>query len=99
MSESFVAKLDEIVAQRLATASTASYTRRLADQGVARVAQKVGEEAIETVIAGIHSPGPELLEEAADLVFHLIVLVRLSGYSWSDVETVLSERHRPDGAK
>ena len=93
MSESFVKQLDQIVEQRLLSGGPGSYTRKLADAGVARVAQKVGEEAVETAIAAVNG-GPELLEEAADLTFHLLILLRMSGYGWPDVERVLAERHR-----
>ena len=88
-----VAALDAVVAQRQAADSDASYTRRLFDAGIARIAQKVGEEGVETALAGVVQDDAALLGESADLLFHLIVLLRARGLSLDDATAVLEERH------
>ena len=87
-----VAALDAVVAQRQVADSDASYTRRLFDAGIARIAQKVGEEGVETALAGFVQDDEALLGEAADLLFHLIVLLRARGLSLDDAKRVLEAR-------
>ncbi len=89
----FLAELDALVAQRHAERPEGSYTTRLFEGGVRRIAQKVGEEGVETALAGVAQGDEELLGEAADLVFHLTVLLRERGLSLSDVADVLAARH------
>ena len=89
----FLAELDALVAQRHAERPEASYTTRLFEGGVRRIAQKVGEEGVETALAGVAQGDEELLGEAADLVFHLVVLLRARGLSLADVATLLAQRH------
>ncbi|OZB59138.1 MAG: bifunctional phosphoribosyl-AMP cyclohydrolase/phosphoribosyl-ATP diphosphatase [Lysobacterales bacterium 14-68-21] len=89
----FLAELDALVAQRHAERPEGSYTTRLFDGGVRRIAQKVGEEGVETALAGVAQGDGELLGEAADLVFHLTVLLRERGLSLADVADVLAARH------
>ncbi len=90
----FLARLDQIVASRLANPDSKSYTSRLAAEGAQRVAQKVGEEAVETAIAGAGGSDEELAGEAADLLYHLIVLLRVRGLGLVDAIAVLEKRHR-----
>ncbi|MCE0487751.1 bifunctional phosphoribosyl-AMP cyclohydrolase/phosphoribosyl-ATP diphosphatase HisIE [Ornithinimicrobium sediminis] len=90
---SFVTTLDEVVAQRRAELPTGSYTTSLFEAGVRRVAQKVGEEGVETALAAVVEDDAALLGEAADLVYHLLVLLRSRDLGLADVETVLRERH------
>jgi phosphoribosyl-ATP pyrophosphohydrolase/phosphoribosyl-AMP cyclohydrolase len=90
----FLAELDALVAQRHAERPAGSYTTKLFDGGMRRIAQKVGEEGVETALAAVAQGDEELLGEAADLVFHLTVALRARGMSLGDVARVLSERHR-----
>ncbi|WP_431636709.1 bifunctional phosphoribosyl-AMP cyclohydrolase/phosphoribosyl-ATP diphosphatase HisIE [Dyella sp. KULCS107] len=89
----FLAELDALVAQRHAERPEGSYTTRLFEGGVRRIAQKVGEEGVETALAGVAQGDEELLGEAADLLFHLTVLLRARGLSLTDVAAVLAKRH------
>ncbi len=88
-------RLDALVAQRHARAPAGSYTTRLFDGGIRRIAQKVGEEGVETALAAVAQDDEELLGEAADLMFHLTVVLRARGLSLGDVVGVLAERRRP----
>lgn len=90
----FLAELDALVAQRHADRPEGSYTTKLFDGGIRRIAQKVGEEGVETALAAVAQGDEELLGEAADLVFHLTVTLRARGLSLADVTKVLVARHR-----
>jgi phosphoribosyl-ATP pyrophosphohydrolase/phosphoribosyl-AMP cyclohydrolase len=92
----FVAELDALVARRVQERPAGSYTTRLVESGVRRMAQKVGEEGVETALAAVAQDDAALLGEAADLVYHLVVLLRARGLGWAQVTQVLAERHRPD---
>jgi len=87
-----VAALDGVVARRVADAPEGSYTRRLLDAGIARIAQKVGEEGVETALAAVTADDAALRGEAADLVYHLLVLLRARGLAWDDVRAELARR-------
>jgi phosphoribosyl-ATP pyrophosphohydrolase/phosphoribosyl-AMP cyclohydrolase len=89
----FLAGLDRTVADRLAAGDEKSYTVRLVREGVKRVAQKVGEEGVETALAATAGDNAELANEAADLLYHLIVLLRAKGLSLGDALRVLEQRH------
>jgi phosphoribosyl-AMP cyclohydrolase / phosphoribosyl-ATP pyrophosphohydrolase len=89
----FLAKLDALVASRKAELPEGSYTTKLFSGGTRRIAQKVGEEGVETALAAVAQSDDELLSEAADLVFHLTVLLRARGFGLADVTRVLAERH------
>ena len=91
---SFIADLDALVAQRERERPAASYTTKLFDEGIRRIAQKVGEEGVETALAAVVQDDPALLGESADLVFHLLVLLRARGLSLQDVSSVLQQRHK-----
>ncbi len=91
----FLAQLDQVVAARLNSGDKKSYTVRLAKEGVARVAQKVGEEGVETALAALRSSKKEFTGEAADLLYHLIVLLRVKKLSLRDAIAVLEQRHAP----
>ncbi len=93
---SFIAELETIVRRRLEADSEASYTARLAASGTRRVAQKVGEEAVEVALAATSGTQQETIDEAADLVYHLIVLLNERGLSLEDVSRRLAARHAPD---
>ena len=89
----FLAELDALVAQRHAERPTGSYTTGLFEGGIRRIAQKMGEEGVETALAAVVQDDAELLGEAADLVFHLTVALHARGLSLGDVVNVLADRH------
>jgi phosphoribosyl-ATP pyrophosphohydrolase/phosphoribosyl-AMP cyclohydrolase len=91
---SFLAKLEGVIAQRAAEKPEDSYTARLLAKGLGKVAQKVGEEGVETALAGAGESEQKLVEESADLVFHLLVLLRARGVKLQDVVRQLEARHR-----
>lgn len=91
----FLAHLDRIVADRIKRGDKQSYTVRLAKEGVARCAQKVGEEGVETALAALGSNQKEFTGEAADLLYHLIVLLRVKKLSLNAAVAVLAKRHAP----
>lgn len=90
---SFIADLDALVAQRERERPSGSYTTALFEEGIRRIAQKVGEEGVETALAAVVQDDAALLGESADLVFHLLVLLRARGLSLQDVSSVLQQRH------
>ncbi|WP_283254618.1 bifunctional phosphoribosyl-AMP cyclohydrolase/phosphoribosyl-ATP diphosphatase HisIE [Luteimonas galliterrae] len=87
-----LAGLDAVIAQRERDRPAGSYTTRLFEQGALRVAQKVGEEGVETALAGAAQGDEKLLGEAADLVYHLLVLLRLRGLGLAELGEVLRSR-------
>ncbi|MEY2170390.1 MULTISPECIES: bifunctional phosphoribosyl-AMP cyclohydrolase/phosphoribosyl-ATP diphosphatase HisIE [unclassified Rhodanobacter] len=89
----FLAELDALVAERHAERPSGSYTTSLFEGGVRRIAQKVGEEGVESALAAVAQGDEELLGEAADLMFHLTVLLRARGLSLADAVAVLAKRH------
>jgi phosphoribosyl-ATP pyrophosphohydrolase/phosphoribosyl-AMP cyclohydrolase len=89
----FLAELERVVAQRYQDRPEGSYTTSLFDAGVKRIAQKVGEEGVETALAAATGDTSELTNEAADLLFHLLVLLRESGLTVSDIVETLRTRH------
>lgn len=91
----FLAKLEGIIAQRAAEKPEASYTAKLLDKGINRVAQKVGEEGVELALAGAAQGDDKVIEESADLLFHMLVLLRARGVSLSQVVSQLESRHTP----
>ena len=89
----FLAELDALIAQRHAERPAGSYTTKLFEGGIRRMAQKVGEEGVETALAAVAQDDEALLGEAADLVYHLAVALRARGLGLSDVAAVLEQRH------
>ena len=89
-----LSRLEEVIATRQQSNDSSSYTCRLLDEGPEKIAQKVGEEAVEVVIAALRENDQRLLNECADLVFHLLVLLRARSVSFSGVRQVLSARDR-----
>ncbi|MCW8808658.1 MAG: bifunctional phosphoribosyl-AMP cyclohydrolase/phosphoribosyl-ATP diphosphatase HisIE [Rhodanobacter sp.] len=95
----FLAELDALVADRHAERPAGSYTTALFEGGIRRMAQKVGEEGVETALAAVAQDDAELLGEAADLIFHLTVALRARGLSLGDVAGVLAGRHAGRGKR
>ena len=93
----FLGDLDGLVAARERERPVGSYSTALFEAGTRRIAQKVGEEGVETALAGVVQDDAALLGEAADLVYHLVVLLRARGLGWGEVVATLEQRHRPGG--
>ncbi|MCC7249126.1 MAG: bifunctional phosphoribosyl-AMP cyclohydrolase/phosphoribosyl-ATP diphosphatase HisIE [Lysobacter sp.] len=87
-----LAELEATVAQRERERPEGSYTTRMFEAGIKRIAQKVGEEGLEVALAAVIEDDAALLGEAADLVYHLLVLLRMRGLAMTDVERTLAER-------
>ena len=92
----FIADLETIVQARLEDGGVKSYTARLAASGTRRIAQKVGEEGVELALAATSGSQQETIDEAADLVYHIIVLLNERGLSLEDVSRRLEARHAPE---
>ena len=92
--------LDELIAlieSRALAPVDQSYTRRLLDAGVPRIAKKFGEEAVEAVIAAVQGSKKELVAEAADLIYHLLVLLQAGGVHFDEVVEELGRRTKQSG--
>jgi phosphoribosyl-ATP pyrophosphohydrolase len=85
------------VKERAQASPDVSYTRQLIDRGVAHCAKKLGEEAIETAIAAIAEDRERVIAEAADLLYHLLVVLEARGITLAEVEAALTERTRKSG--
>jgi phosphoribosyl-ATP pyrophosphohydrolase len=92
MSRFTIYDLASIIDARAASGGEASYTRKLLDKGPEHCAKKLGEEAVETVIAGIGEDRDHLIAESADLLFHLLVLLKSRGVKLEEVEAALAAR-------
>lgn len=92
---SMLGVLDRLVAERQETRPADSYTTELFESGIRRIAQKVGEEGVETALAAATEDDPALLGEVADLIYHLLVLLHSRGLSFADVSEILDQRHKP----
>lgn len=90
----FLMELQDLIRMRQQDMPEGSYTTSLFRKGINKMAQKVGEEAVELVIEAKGDDDGLFLNEAADLVYHLMVLLTARGYGLRDVEQVLQERHR-----
>lgn len=90
----FLGHLARVVSARAAEGGEASYTARLIAEGLPKIAQKVGEEGVEVALAAVTRDVAGCVEESADLVYHLAVLMEARGYGWDDVARVLAARHR-----
>lgn len=87
-----LAALDALIAERVRLRPQGSYTTSLLEAGVPRIAQKVGEEAVETALAAVSAGQKEVAQEAADLLYHLVLLLRARGLSLAAVKEVLAQR-------
>jgi phosphoribosyl-AMP cyclohydrolase / phosphoribosyl-ATP pyrophosphohydrolase len=90
----FLARLEQVIESRIAENPEGSYTAKLYGRGVKRIAQKVGEEGVEVALAAQAGDNAELVSEAADLVFHLALLLRARDLSLDAVAAELAARHR-----
>ncbi len=90
----FLGHLEQVIEDRRKKAPKDSYVASLFDKGINKIAQKVGEEAVELVIEAKDDSEELFLNESADLLFHLLILLKAKGYSLSDVTAVLRERHK-----
>ncbi len=86
--------LSATIADRKANPTKESYTARLFAAGTGKIAQKVGEEAVEVVVAALDEDKERLVSEMADLVYHSLVLLEHKGLSWADVEDELARRFK-----
>lgn len=91
----FLSKLESIIQQRKEAASQNSYVASLFKKGINKIAQKVGEEAVEVVIEAKDNNADLFLNESADLLFHYLILLNAKGYRLSDVIGILEQRHVP----
>ncbi|MEO1067228.1 MAG: phosphoribosyl-ATP diphosphatase [Pseudomonadota bacterium] len=97
MSAFTLEMLDQIVAERATSGDSKSYTATLMAKGVNKCAEKLGEEATEAVIAAVTQDGTALTNEAADVLYHLLVLLRISEIPLNDVMRELEQRTAQSG--
>ena len=97
MSQFTLSDLEKRVRERAKASAAESYTRALIDKGVAHCAKKLGEEAFETAIAAVQEDKGRLVSEAADLLYHLLVLLEARGVTLAEVEAELAKRTAQSG--
>ena len=90
----FLGVLDDVIAERIATRPEGSYTAKLLDQGTRRIAQKVGEEGLELALAAVAQSDDEMIGEAADLIYHTLLLLQVKHLSLGHVLAELEARHK-----
>ena len=91
----FLNQLEQVIAQRKTSAPESSYVASLFAKGVNKIAQKVGEEAVEMVIESKDNNEQLFLDESADLLFHYLILLQAKGFTLEDVVKVLAKRRKP----
>ena len=91
---SFLDELEKIIKDRLQNPKESSYTNFLAQEGVPKIAKKLGEEGVEVSLASVCENDKRLTSEAADLIYHLLVLLAVRGISFSDVVNELRKRNK-----
>lgn len=89
----WLGELSGIIAERANSGDSSSYTHRLIIEGPARVGQKIGEEGVELALAAVSRDVEGCVDEAADLIYHISVLMQVRGFGWADVVGQLRERH------
>jgi len=97
LSKGFIYQLENIISRRIDDNAEASYTNQLYRKGINKVAQKVGEEAIELVIEAKDDNTELFKNEAADLLYHFLILLKTRNVAFEDIEEVLRERHAASG--
>jgi phosphoribosyl-ATP pyrophosphohydrolase/phosphoribosyl-AMP cyclohydrolase len=90
----FLGQLETIIAARVDERPPGSYTTKLMDEGVGRLAQKVGEEGVELALAAVTQSDDKILGEAADLLFHMLLLLKAKGLTLAQVADTLQSRHK-----
>jgi phosphoribosyl-AMP cyclohydrolase / phosphoribosyl-ATP pyrophosphohydrolase len=93
-NQNFILQLEQIINDRYEHPQESSYVNKLHLKGLNKIAQKVGEEAVETVIAALNQTEVEMIDETSDLVFHLLVLLREKGLSLETIAKNLEKRHK-----
>ncbi len=91
---SHIGYLDKTIRQRISYPDENSYTNKLMNKGLNKIAQKVGEEAVEVVIAALRETEAEYLGEMTDLVYHMLVLMHAKHLNLSDLAKVIEKRHK-----
>ena len=92
-NQNFIFRLEQIITERYVSPVEGSYINRLRQKGLNKIAQKVGEEGVETVIAALNETEQDLVNEASDLLFHLLVLLREKNVSLQTISKNLEQRH------
>ena len=93
-NQNFILQLEQIIADRYENPQEGSYVNKLRGKGINKIAQKVGEEAVETVIAALNETETDFINESSDLIFHLLVLLREKGFNLERIAKNLEERHK-----
>jgi phosphoribosyl-ATP pyrophosphohydrolase/phosphoribosyl-AMP cyclohydrolase len=93
-NQNFIFQLQNIIADRYANPSEESYVNSLRKKGINKIAQKVGEEGVETVIAALAETDVDFINESSDLIFHLLVLLQEKGKTIEDIALNLESRHK-----
>lgn len=93
-NQNFLFELERVVNQRFDNPAEGSYVNRLRQRGINKIAQKVGEEGVETVIAALAETETDFINESSDLLFHLIVLIREKGLDLNTIAKNLESRHQ-----
>jgi phosphoribosyl-ATP pyrophosphohydrolase/phosphoribosyl-AMP cyclohydrolase len=93
-NQNFILELESIIADRYENPQEGSYVNKLHRKGLNKIAQKVGEEAVETVIAALNETETDMINETSDLVFHLLVLLQEKGLNLERIAKNLEERHK-----
>ncbi len=93
-NQNFILQLERIIQQRYEFPAEESYVNRLRTRGINKIAQKVGEEAVETVIAALAETEVDFINESSDLLFHLLVLIKEKGLSLETIAKNLESRHQ-----
>jgi phosphoribosyl-ATP pyrophosphohydrolase len=97
MADPIIHRLEAVIAERRSASPDSSYVAKLSARGRPRIAQKIGEEAVETVIAAIQGDASGVISESADLVFHLLVLLADMGLNWDQILAELDAREGTSG--
>jgi phosphoribosyl-ATP pyrophosphohydrolase len=97
MTEFTLHDLEKRLQERAKASADVSYTRKLLDRGIAHCAKKLGEEAVEAAIAAVGEDRQHLIGEAADVLYHLLVVLHARGITLDEVEAELSARTRQSG--
>lgn len=93
-NQNFIFELESVISDRYENPSEESYVNRLRKKGLNKIAQKVGEEGVETVIAALNETEEDFVNESSDLIFHLLVLLKEKGKTLNDIAQNLEKRHQ-----